>query len=180
MQHRGVSVHSTLHISFHLHLNAKWHSEVCLLWRNPGKPWRKNENLKPDFSSKLVQTRLFDWNITRKTNGYMHLRCHCKHLGAKAEDWNLPFNLTDNPYHLLVSGTERQTERACRIRFFKDKSINLETDMYQHWKHAGITQTSMQGLVPAAEKKLDKSLAILHFTVSYEQWDWVCLALPTI
>lgn len=134
MQHRGVSVHSTMHVSFHLCLNAKWQSEACILWCNPGKPWRKNKNLKPDFSSKLVQTRLFDWNITRKktqktnqrTRG-MHLRCHCKHLGGKAEDWNLPFNLTDYPCCLLVS----EIECVWRIRLLKDKSINLEADMCQ-------------------------------------------------
>lgn len=158
-------------------------TQWSLLWCNPGKPWRKNENLKQDFFKQIRPNQTFwlkYYKIIITKKGYMHLRCHCKHLGAKAKDWNLPFNLTDYPCCLLVPGAEWQTECVGRIRFLKEKSINLEIEMYQHWKNAGISQTSTQGLVSAAGKKWHKFLAILHFTGSFEWWDWVCLALPMI
>lgn len=179
MQHRSVSVHSALHINFHLWLNAKLHSEIYHLWCNPGKPWRKNENLKPDFSSKLVQIRLFDQNITEK----IWLYASKVSLQAfRGTGWRLKFPCQFNwlPLSLVSIWTEWQTECVCRIRSLKDKSINLETEMYQHWKNAGITQTSTEGLVWAAGKRWHKFLSIVLFTGSYKWWGWVCLALPMI
>lgn len=69
-------------------------------------------------------------------------------------------------------------ECVSKIKFLEDRSINRETEKYQHWTDAGITRTSMEVLVSAAGKEWHKFLAIVHFTGSYKWWGSVCLALP--